>query len=126
VNAGTNVDFGGNVLHNIGGPILPTDAVNKAYVDAGLNAANRRIDKAFEGTAIALALATPPFHPGQRFVVQGGWGDFEGNNAFGLSAAGLIGYGTFGPGSTVTVSAGIGAGTNAGTVAGRAAIAVGW
>ncbi|HEY1246169.1 MAG TPA: hypothetical protein VGF29_15190 [Hyphomicrobiaceae bacterium] len=126
VTPGTSVDMGGNRVQNVGAPVLGTDAANKAYVDAGLGSANHRIDKAFEGTAIALSLATPIFQPGQKFVIQGGWGGFEGTNAFGFSAAGLLARDVFGPGSTVTVSGGVGAGTEDGTVAGRAAVSVGW
>jgi trimeric autotransporter adhesin len=130
VSSGTNVDMGGNVVHNVGTPVLGTDAANKAYVDTGLsnlnNSLSHRIDKAFDGTAIALALSTPVFQPGQKFVIQGGWGNFEGANAVGFSAAGLLARNTFGPGSTVTLSGGVGAGTNTGSLAGRGAVSIGW
>jgi hypothetical protein len=125
-NAGINVDMGGNAVHGVAAPVLGTDAANKAYVDTGLNAANQRIGRANEGIAIAMALATPPFQPGQRFVVQSGWGSFEGGNAFGLTAAGLIGRDVLGPGTTVTLVGGLGAGAAMGTVSGRAAVAFGW
>lgn len=126
VTPGTTVDMGGNRVQNVGAPVLGTDAANKAYVDTGLSNANHRIDKAYEGTAIALSLATPIFQPGQKFVLQGGWGGFEGTNAFGFTAAGLLARDVFGPGSTITVQGGVGAGTDNGTVAGRAAVSVGW
>ena len=32
----TNVDMGGNVVHDVAAPVLGTDAANKAYVDACL------------------------------------------------------------------------------------------
>ena len=67
--------MGGNRVQDVGTPILGTDATNKAYVDKGLN-------KAYEGTAIALAISQPVFLPGQTFAVRGGWGDYEGQNAF--------------------------------------------
>jgi hypothetical protein len=137
VTPGTTVNMGGNRVENVGGPVLSTDAANKAYVDTSLAAlgttlnqridnANHRIDKAFEGTAIALALSTPIFQPGQKFVIQGGWGNFEGSNAVGFGAAGLLGRDVFGSGSTVTLSGGVGTGTGLGTVAGRGAVSIGW
>jgi trimeric autotransporter adhesin len=144
VTSGTTVSMGGNRVQNVGTPVLGTDAANKAYVDTSINTlgsslntlssslnqriddANHRIDKAFDGTAIALALATPIFQPGQKFVIQGGWGNFEGSNAVGFSAAGLLSRDTFGRGSTVTLSGGIGGGTNTGTVGGRGAVSIGW
>lgn len=126
VSPGASVDFGGNRLQNVATPVAPTDAVNKAYVDQGNLALNHRIDKANEGVSIALALSSPIFQPGQSFVIQGGWGGFQSSDAFGISAAGLVARDTFGAGSTVTVSAGLGAGMNTGTVAGRAAVAIGW
>ena len=118
VTPGTTVNMGGNRVENVGTPTLGTDAANKAYVDLSLNTlstslnqriddANHRIDKAFDGTAIALALATPIFQPGQKFVIQGGWGNFEGSNAVGFSAAGLLARDTFGRGSTVILSGGM-------------------
>ena len=40
-------------------PRSGTDAANKAYVDKGVN-------KAYEGTAIALAISQPVFLPGRE------------------------------------------------------------
>jgi hypothetical protein len=137
VTPGTTVNMGGNRVENVGAPVLGTDAANKAYVDTSVTAlgnnlnqriddANHRIDKAYEGTAIALALATPIFQPGQKFVIQGGWGNFEGSNAVGFGAAGLLARDVFGSGSTVTLSGGVGTGTGLGTVAARGAVSIGW
>ena len=114
---GGTVDMGGNRVENVGTPIAATDATNKAYVDKGLN-------KAYEGTAIALAISQPVFLPGQTFAVRGGWGDFEGQNAFGVSAAGVVAHNVFGYGSTVSLDAGIGAGNS--SVAGKAGVTVGF
>ena len=98
--------MGGNRVQDVGNPLAPTDAANKAYVDRGLR-------KAYEGTAIALAISQPVFAPGQTFAVRAGWGGYEENqNAFGLSAAGIIGHGWFGGNSTVALDGGIGFGEN--------------
>ncbi len=117
VSSGSTVDMGGNRVENVGTPVFGTDATNKAYVDKGLN-------KAYEGTAIALAISQPVFLPGQTFAMRGGWGSFEGQNAFGVSAAGVIAHNTFGYGSTVSLDAGIGAGNS--SVAGKAGVTVGF
>jgi hypothetical protein len=113
----TNIDMGGNVVHDVATPIVGTDATNKAYVDKGLN-------KAYEGTAIALAISQPVFLPGQTFAMRGGWGGYEGQNAFGVSVAGVIAHNTFGYGSTVSLDGGIGAGNS--SVAGKAGVTVGF
>ena len=109
--------MGNNVVHDVATPIVGTDATNKAYVDKGLN-------KAYEGTAIALAISQPVFLPGQTFAMRGGWGDYQGQNAFGVSVAGVIARNTFGYGSTVSLDAGIGAGSS--SVAGKAGVTVGF
>lgn len=123
-NTGVNVDLGDNVVHGVAAPVFGTDAANKAYVDSGLNAANRRIDKAYQGTAIALALSQPIFAPGQSWAVRAGWGGFEGQNAGGVSVAGIIGRDWFGAGTTVAVDGGVGFADN--VVAGKAGVTIGF
>ncbi len=117
--APVDVSMGGNVVHDVAAPVVGTDAANKAYVDKGVN-------KAFEGTAIALSLEQPIFLPGQSFAMRAGWGEFESQNAFGVSAAGVIARDVLGYGSTVVVDAGIGAGSNYNTVAGKAGVTLGF
>ena len=108
------IDMGGNRVQDVGTPIFGTDAANKAYVDRGLN-------KAYEGTAIALAISQPIIGPNQTFAIRAGWGDYESQSAFGLSAAGIIGRDWFWGGSTVAIDGGVGLGTN-NSVAGKAGI----
>ena len=95
------IDMGGNRVQDVGTPIFGTDAANKAYVDRGLR-------KAYEGTAIALAISQPIIGPNQTFAIRTGWGSFENENAFGLSAAGIIGRDWFWNGSTVALDGGVG------------------
>ena len=120
-NSGAPVDvsMGGNVVHDVAAPVVGTDAANKAYVDKGVN-------KAFEGTAIALAISQPVFMPGQSFAIRGGWGEFKSQNAFGVSAAGVIARDVLGYGSTVVVDAGISAGSAYSQVAGKAGVTLGF
>ena len=108
------IDMGGNRVQDVGTPIFGTDAANKAYVDRGLN-------KAYEGTAIALAISQPIIGPNQTFAIRAGWGNYESENAFGLSAAGIIGRDWFWNGSTVALDGGVGWGSN-NSVAGKAGI----
>jgi trimeric autotransporter adhesin len=115
----TAIDMGGNVVHDVATPIVGTDAANKAYVDKGVN-------KAFEGTALALAIEQPLFMPGQSFAIRAGWGDYEGQNAFGVSAAGVLARNFMGYGSTVVVDAGVGVGGNYNGVAGKAGVTFGF
>ena len=124
VNPGGTVNMGGNQITNVGTPINGTDAANKAYVDSGLAAANNNITKAYQGTAIALALSQPIFAPGQSWAVRAGWGGFEGENAGGISVAGIIGRDWFGAGSTIAIDGGVGFADN--VVAGKAGVTIGF
>ena len=106
-------------IQDVAAPIAGTDAANKAYVDKGVN-------KAYEGTAIALAISQPVFLPGQSFAMRAGWGGYEGQNAFGVSAAGVIARDVFGYGSTVALDGGVGVGGNYNGVAGKAGVTIGF
>ena len=110
------IDMGGNRVQDVGTPIFGTDAANKAYVDGGLN-------KAYEGTAIALAISQPIIGPNQTFAIRGGWGTYENESAFGLSAAGIIAHDWFWSGSSVALDGGVGWGSN-NSVAGKAGITI--
>lgn len=112
------IDMGGNRVQDVASPINPMDAANKAYVDRGLA-------KAYEGTAMALAISQPIFAPGQSWAVRAGWGGYEGQNAFGLSAAGIIARDWLWGGSTVAIDGGIGF-ADAGAVAGKAGVTIGF
>ena len=126
VSGPADIDMGGNIIHNVAAPVADLDAANKAYVDEGLSSANRRIDKADQGVAIALALEQPIFQPGQNFAVRGGWGNFESQNAFGLSAAGVLSRDVWGSGTTAVLDAGVGFATERSTIGGKAGVTFGW
>jgi hypothetical protein len=113
------INAGGNRIEDVGTPIASTDAANKAYVDKSTN-------KAYEGTAVALAISQPVFLPGQNFAIRAGWGDYESQNAFGVSAAGVIARDVFGYGSTVALDAGLGVGTNYNGFGAKAGVTVGF
>ena len=48
---------------------------------------NERIDTANAGVAMAFAMKTPTVAENKTFAVSGGWGTFEGENAFAVSGA---------------------------------------
>ena len=79
-----------------------------------------------DGIAISVALAQPLFQPGQTFAVRAGWGNFDGSNAVGVAAAGVLSEGFAGPLSAVVLDGGIGTSTNTNMVAGRAGLTFGW
>jgi hypothetical protein len=87
---------------------------------------DRRDDDLAEGIAISLALDQPFFHAGQTFAINLGWGGYDGQNAVGLTAAGIVDRGGLGPTSTTTLHGGIGAGAGQGQVAGKAGLSFGW
>lgn len=111
--------------------LVTTDANGNLATDGGaiqsqINALGKRDDELAEGIAISLALNLPIFHAGQTFAVNVGWGGFDGENALGFTAAGVVNQGGLGPGSTVTLYGGVGAGGNEGTVAGKSGVSFGF
>jgi len=111
--------------------VVTTDAFGNLASDGGamqrqIDGLGRRDRELADGIAIALAIQQPIFQPGQSFAIRAGYGNFDGSDAFGLSAAGVVDRGSFGRGSSVTLDAGIGFGTATGTAAGRAGVTLGW
>lgn len=88
-------------------------------LESGLNAVNGRIDKAFEGTAMALAMAGSGLPGDKNYAVSLNWGTFQGENAFAGSAQARIS-------ENVILSGGIGVGASNHTVGGRAGVTVAW
>ncbi len=122
------------VTSNAGGDLAAYTLAELGLASAGdvsnlqsqINNLGKRDDELAEGIAISLALAQPMFHAGQTFAFNFGWGGFDGSNAVGFTAAGVVSQGAFGPGSTVTVYGGVGTGTSEGTVAGKAGASFGF
>lgn len=111
--------------------VVTTDAAGNLSSDGGafqrqIDALGRRDSELADGIAIALAIQQPIFQAGQTFAIRAGYGNFDGADAIGLSAAGVLSRGGFGPGSSVTLDAGLGFGTATGTVAARAGVSLGW
>lgn len=140
VAANRTVNMGGNRVQGVAAPVAATDATNKAYVDtadAAINTridaandritnANQRIDEAEEGIAMALAVQNPDLVGAETFGISVNWGNFEGANALGLAATGVLGKDLFGGGERTALTAGFGYGAEQNTVGGRAGIQFTW
>ena len=80
-----------------------------------------------EGLAAAVSLAQPVLLPGQHFAMRAGWGGFDGSNAIGISAAGVLARNLLRPGfGSLVLDGGVGFGTDEGEVVGRAGACFGW
>jgi hypothetical protein len=86
----------------------------------------KRDSQLADGIAISLALAQPVFQAGQTFAVRAGWGNFDGSNAFGVTAAGLVTRNGLGIGTSVVIDDGLGTSTAENMIAGRAGMTLGW
>ena len=116
---GGTVDLGGNRVQNVATPIAGTDAVNKNYVDEGLNEAFKKIDKATQGVAIAIALGGITLPQGKSFAIGANVGFFENKQAFAAQTAIRLT-------EVLTFNGGVGFGFNSGGVGGRVGISAAW
>ncbi|MBN9552556.1 MAG: YadA-like family protein [Alphaproteobacteria bacterium] len=90
----------------------------EASVEGGFARLDGRIDKAFEGAAMAMAMAAPAMPSDKNYAVSINWGGFEGQNAFAGTAQARIS-------ENFMVHGGIGLGST-GTVGGRAGLTYAW
>lgn len=86
---------------------------------AGFSRLDGRIDRAFEGSAMAMAMAAPSMPPDKNYAVSINWGGFEGANAFAGTAQARIS-------DHLMIHGGIGYGTGSHSVGGRAGLTFGW
>lgn len=101
-----------------------TQAEQIAAINQSIKGLSKRDRELADGIAISLALAQPVFQTGQRFAMRAGWGNFDGSNALGVTAAGLLT--TFNNGNTIVLDVGFGGGTRQNVYAGRAGLTFGW
>ena len=52
-------------------------------LETNVNNLNYEIRKAYEGTAVAIAMGGAMLPDNKRFAISGNWGTFNGENAFG-------------------------------------------
>jgi hypothetical protein len=96
-------------------------------MQADINSLGRRDNELTEGLAAVAALAQPIILPGQTIAMRAGWGGYDGANAVGFTAAGVLAKNLLRPGiGTLVVDGGVGVGTDEGEVAGRAGVSFGW
>jgi hypothetical protein len=97
-----------------------------AGVNNRVNRAFDKIDENQEGVAVSIALSDPDLYSGQTFAMKGNWGTFEGANALGFTAKGLIAENVLGSRSMLTMSGGVGFGVEENTFGGRVSAQIGW
>ncbi|TPI12501.1 hypothetical protein FJW06_17275 [Mesorhizobium sp. B4-1-3] len=90
----------------------------EASLGEGFARLDGRIDQAFEGAAMAMAMAAPAMPVDKNYAVSINWGGFEGKNAFAGTAQARIS-------ESFMIHGGIGLGSS-GTVGGRAGLTYAW
>lgn len=90
---------------------------------AGLD---ERADEIEMGVAIAMALEDPDLAGAESFGIKLNYGNFEGADALGLTAAGVLARDVLGGRNRVTLSGGIGWGLEKSTVGGRVGAQLTW
>jgi hypothetical protein len=112
-------------LDEMSGRLDQTNAVVQQHgkaleaMSSKLQSMDGRIDTANEGVAMALALKAPAVAADKTFAVSGGWGTFEGENAFAMSGAVRAN-------DYLQVDAGVAVGASDGSVGGRAGATLSW
>ncbi len=120
VTPGSDINMGGNVVHNVGAPIVGTDAANKQYVDDGLAKAFKEIDRNTQGIAIAMAMAGLALPDGKNFALGANMGFFDDKQAVAIQAAIRLS-------PNVTITGGFGTGVqDLNTTGGRVGIQAAW
>jgi trimeric autotransporter adhesin len=104
--------------------VVTSDAAGNLASDGGF--IFKQLKEAREGIAIAMALHDPDLVAGEKFGVRLNWGNFEGNNALALTAAGVIGTDVLTSGDRLAVSGGVGYGVDQNTVGARVGVQMTW
>jgi hypothetical protein len=92
-----------------------------------VDALGQRDNQLTEGIAVVASLAQPILPSGKQFAMRAGWGAYDGANALGFSAAGVVASNLLRPGAGVVIlDGGLGVGADEGEVAGRAGLNFAW
>jgi trimeric autotransporter adhesin len=78
-----------------------------------------QVKQAFEGTAVAIALAGSALPADKNFAISTNWGTFRGENALSLGAQ-------FRVNRNIVLNGGVAAGFAQGGVGGRAGLTIAW
>lgn len=126
ITAGAPIQAGGNRIQNVGAPVAPGDAANKAYVDAQLGTSNDRVNEAFrridentQGIAVAIAMTGLALPNGKTFALGANMGFYDNKQALALQSALRLS-------EVVTLSGGIGVGTDTGAFGARIGFMAAW
>ncbi len=90
-----------------------------AQLQSNVAQLQRGLHKAYEVTAIALAMAGATLPEGKRYALSANWGTFQGENGF--AASGIVRVS-----DNVFLNGGLGIGANRGTAGGRAGLTFAW
>jgi len=129
--AANQVNVGGRTIGGVANGVLANDAVNVGQLNAAVAGINsdittlfdqndqqdRKIGKANEGVAMALAMESPNVPAGSSFALSGGVGGFQGKHALATAISAAVG-------STAVVSGGVGVSLNTGEIGYRAGFQV--
>jgi hypothetical protein len=97
---------------------------NVALLQGSVGVLQQQMKQAFTGTAIALAVGSmPALQPGRKFAISAGYGNFQGNNAFGVGGTALL-YDS--KDYSVVLNAGAGVGLERSLVGARSAVSFQW
>jgi autotransporter adhesin len=103
--------------------IDPTDGVNVSQLNASVNQLNANLNnglaRAYEGSAIAMALGGGFIPDNKRYALTVNWGGYHGTSAFGV-------MGLFRVSDNLIVDGGVGVGVSKGDVGGRVGLTYAW
>jgi len=121
-------DGGGNLASASLASLGLASSTDVSGLQSQINHLVSRDNELAEGIATSVALAQPMLLPGQHFAMRAGWGGFDGANAVGLTAAGVLANNVLKPGyGTLVLDGGVGFGTDdSSVVTGRAGVSLGW
>jgi hypothetical protein len=85
-------------------------ATDNGAVFNQLNSLGNGIDKARSGVALAIAMVGPDLVNNERFGVSASWGNFDGENAFGMGFEGVLWQNFLTTGGRFAVTGGFGVG----------------
>jgi autotransporter adhesin len=106
-------------ITNVAPGIDPTDAVNVSQLNSSVASLSSGITRAYEGSAIAMALGGGFIPDNKRYAITANWGGYHGTSAFGV-------IGLFRVSDNLIVDGGVGVGVSRGDVGGRVGLTYAW
>jgi trimeric autotransporter adhesin len=105
-------------LSNLSNSVSALNA-NVANLNGSVASLQNAVERAYEGTAIAIALGGGVLPDNKKFAISANWGAYNGTNAFGAT-------GYFRVTDNIVVNGGLGAGLTKGDVGGRVGVTLTW